>query len=78
MPKAHDKIGTIDLGPSRESRPSSTNNFAKPKQMENNDRTLKKLAIPDVAYQPWCIQRRSLQVLEGISCGLFHNEAVED
>ncbi|RDY11558.1 hypothetical protein CR513_03749, partial [Mucuna pruriens] len=24
--------------------------------MENNDRTLKELATPDVVYQPWCIQ----------------------
>ncbi|RDX83355.1 hypothetical protein CR513_35735, partial [Mucuna pruriens] len=29
---------------------SSTNNFAESKQMENNDRTLKELAIPDVTY----------------------------
>ncbi|RDX91940.1 hypothetical protein CR513_26008, partial [Mucuna pruriens] len=65
--------------------------------MENNDRTLKELATPDVAYQPWCIQypqlettqtyelksglihlRRSPQALEGIPCGLFHNEAIGD
>ncbi|RDX74825.1 hypothetical protein CR513_45384, partial [Mucuna pruriens] len=39
--------------------------------MDNNDRTLKELATPDVA-------RRSPQALEGISCGLFHNEAVGD
>ncbi|RDX87572.1 hypothetical protein CR513_30938, partial [Mucuna pruriens] len=31
---------------------NSTNNFAESKQMENNDRTLKELAIPYVAYQP--------------------------
>ncbi|RDY01798.1 hypothetical protein CR513_14834, partial [Mucuna pruriens] len=24
--------------------------------MENNNRTLKKMAMPDVLYQPWCIQ----------------------
>ncbi|RDX75210.1 hypothetical protein CR513_44940, partial [Mucuna pruriens] len=27
-----------------------------PKQMENNNQTLKELATPDVVYQPWCIQ----------------------
>ncbi|RDY11796.1 hypothetical protein CR513_03494, partial [Mucuna pruriens] len=44
--------------------------------MENNDRTLKELATPDVVYQPWCIQ--SLQALKRIPCGLFHNEAARD
>ncbi|RDY07590.1 hypothetical protein CR513_08266, partial [Mucuna pruriens] len=29
--------------------------------MENNDRTLKELATPDVVYQPWCIQYRQLK-----------------
>ncbi|RDX73123.1 hypothetical protein CR513_47308, partial [Mucuna pruriens] len=29
--------------------------------MENNDKTLKKLATPDVVYQPWCIQCPSLE-----------------
>ncbi|RDX77173.1 hypothetical protein CR513_42745, partial [Mucuna pruriens] len=57
---------------------SSTNNFAEPEQMENNDRTLKELATPDMAYQPWCIQRRSTQALEGVPCGLFHNETIRD
>ncbi|RDX97549.1 hypothetical protein CR513_19670, partial [Mucuna pruriens] len=52
---------------------SSTNNFTE--QMENNDRTLKELATPDVAYQPW---RISPQALEGIPCGLFHNKVVGD
>ncbi|RDY14392.1 hypothetical protein CR513_00560, partial [Mucuna pruriens] len=46
--------------------------------MKNNDRTLKELTTPDVAYQPWCIQRRSPQAFEGIPCGLFHNEATGD
>ncbi|RDX68818.1 hypothetical protein CR513_52153, partial [Mucuna pruriens] len=60
--------------------------------MKKNDRTLKELATPDVVYQPWCIQypartsldiqieiwRRSRQALEGIPCGLFHNEATRD
>ncbi|RDX75050.1 hypothetical protein CR513_45125, partial [Mucuna pruriens] len=43
--------------------------------MENNDRTLKELTTPDVVYQP---RRRSLQALERIPCGLFHNEAARD
>ncbi|RDY01781.1 hypothetical protein CR513_14851, partial [Mucuna pruriens] len=30
---------------------NSTNNFLGPKQMENNDRTLKELATPDVTYE---------------------------
>ncbi|RDY10455.1 hypothetical protein CR513_05024, partial [Mucuna pruriens] len=49
--------------------------------MENNDRTLKELATPDVVYQPWCIQypqRRSPQALKRIPCSLFHNEAAGD
>ncbi|RDX81528.1 hypothetical protein CR513_37780, partial [Mucuna pruriens] len=58
--------------------PFSTNNFSTLEQMENNDRTLKELATPDVAYQSWCIQRRSPQALEGIPCGMFHNEVVRD
>ncbi|RDX86677.1 hypothetical protein CR513_31963, partial [Mucuna pruriens] len=33
----------------------------KPGQMENNDRTLKELATPDVVYQPWCIQYPQLE-----------------
>ncbi|RDX73508.1 hypothetical protein CR513_46882, partial [Mucuna pruriens] len=33
---------------------SSTNNFSRSEQMENNDRTLKELATLDVVYQPWC------------------------
>ncbi|RDY11567.1 hypothetical protein CR513_03759, partial [Mucuna pruriens] len=44
----------------------------------NNERTLKELATPDVVYQPWCIQRRPPQAFEGIPCGLFHNEAIGD
>ncbi|RDY13029.1 hypothetical protein CR513_02104, partial [Mucuna pruriens] len=30
-------------------------------QMENNNRTLKELATPDVLYQPWCIQYPQLE-----------------
>ncbi|RDX75398.1 hypothetical protein CR513_44718, partial [Mucuna pruriens] len=56
---------------------TSTNNSAE--QMENNnERTLKELATPNVMYQPWCIQRRSLQGLEGIPCGLLHNKTIGD
>ncbi|RDX66444.1 hypothetical protein CR513_54788, partial [Mucuna pruriens] len=40
---------------------SSSNIFAEPGQMENNDRTLKELATPDVVYQPWCIQYPQLE-----------------
>ncbi|RDX96708.1 hypothetical protein CR513_20600, partial [Mucuna pruriens] len=50
---------------------SSSNIFAKPGQMENNDRTLKELATLDVVYQPW---RGPPQAFEGIPRGLFHNE----
>ncbi|RDY05492.1 hypothetical protein CR513_10670, partial [Mucuna pruriens] len=66
---------------------SGSNIFAEPGQMENNDRTLKELATPDVVYQPWCIQYPQLepaqtrgppQALEGIPRSLFHNEAVRD
>ncbi|RDX68937.1 hypothetical protein CR513_52021, partial [Mucuna pruriens] len=38
---------------------SSTRIFAK--HMENNERTLKELATPDVMYQPWCIQYPQLE-----------------
>ncbi|RDX74355.1 hypothetical protein CR513_45906, partial [Mucuna pruriens] len=40
---------------------ASYNIFAEPGQMENNDRTLKELATPDVVYQPWCIQYPQLE-----------------
>ncbi|RDY03768.1 hypothetical protein CR513_12610, partial [Mucuna pruriens] len=46
--------------------------------MENNDKTLKELATPDVVYQPWCIQRRPPQTFERIPCILFHNEITGD
>ncbi|RDX88506.1 hypothetical protein CR513_29885, partial [Mucuna pruriens] len=67
---------------------SSTNNFSEPEQMENNDRTLKELATPDVVYQPWCVQypqlepaqsyELSLQALKRIPCGLYHNGVARD
>ncbi|RDX98469.1 hypothetical protein CR513_18601, partial [Mucuna pruriens] len=49
----------------------STNTFTELEQMENNDRTLKELATPDVV-------RRPLQAFEGIPCDLLHNEATRD
>ncbi|RDX84804.1 hypothetical protein CR513_34086, partial [Mucuna pruriens] len=50
---------------------ASSNIFVEPRQMENNDRTLKELATPDVV-------RRPPQASKGIPCGLLHNEAVGD
>ncbi|RDY09960.1 hypothetical protein CR513_05591, partial [Mucuna pruriens] len=32
--------------------------------MENNDRTLKELTIPDMVYQPWCIQYLQLELAQ--------------
>ncbi|RDX92802.1 hypothetical protein CR513_25020, partial [Mucuna pruriens] len=49
---------------------TSSNIFTEPRQMENNDRTLKELATLNV--------RRPRQELEGIPRGLLHNEAVGD
>ncbi|RDY02910.1 hypothetical protein CR513_13571, partial [Mucuna pruriens] len=52
----------------------SANTETKPRQMENNDRTLKELATPDVVYQPWCIQYPQLepaQIYE-LKSGLIH------
>ncbi|RDY10499.1 hypothetical protein CR513_04972, partial [Mucuna pruriens] len=49
---------------------SSSNVFAEPGQMENNDRTLKELATPDVEKTP--------QTPKRIPCDLFYNEAVGD
>ncbi|RDX92695.1 hypothetical protein CR513_25137, partial [Mucuna pruriens] len=42
--------------------------------MENNDRTLKELATPDVAYQPWCIQYPQLEPAHTyeLKSGLIH------
>ncbi|RDX80977.1 hypothetical protein CR513_38401, partial [Mucuna pruriens] len=52
---------------------SSSNIFAEPEQMENNDRTLKELATPDVVYQPWCIQYPQLEPAKTykLSLGLY-------
>ncbi|RDX85399.1 hypothetical protein CR513_33418, partial [Mucuna pruriens] len=43
-------------------------------QMENNYRTLKELATPDVAYQPWCIQYPQLEPAQTykLKSGLIH------
>ncbi|RDX67429.1 hypothetical protein CR513_53704, partial [Mucuna pruriens] len=42
--------------------------------MENNDRTLKELATPDVVYQPWCIQYPQLKPAQTyeLKSGLIH------
>ncbi|RDX80379.1 hypothetical protein CR513_39086, partial [Mucuna pruriens] len=42
--------------------------------MENNDRTLKELATPDVVYQPWCIQYPQLELAQTyeLKSGLIH------
>ncbi|RDX81532.1 hypothetical protein CR513_37785, partial [Mucuna pruriens] len=54
---------------------TNTSNSIEYKQMENNNkRTLKELATPDVVYQP----RRPPQTLKGIPCGMFHNEAIRN
>ncbi|RDX71403.1 hypothetical protein CR513_49256, partial [Mucuna pruriens] len=53
---------------------SSSNIFAEPGQMENNDRTLKELATLDVVYQPWCIQYPQLEPAQTyeLKSGLIH------
>ncbi|RDY10515.1 hypothetical protein CR513_04956, partial [Mucuna pruriens] len=53
---------------------SSSNIFAEPGQMENNDRTLKELATPDMVYQPWCIQYPQLEPTQTyeLKSGLIH------
>ncbi|RDX76442.1 hypothetical protein CR513_43564, partial [Mucuna pruriens] len=53
---------------------SSSNIFAEPEQMENNDRTLKELATPNVVYQPWCIQYPQLEPAQTyeLKSGLIH------
>ncbi|RDY09611.1 hypothetical protein CR513_06000, partial [Mucuna pruriens] len=42
--------------------------------MENNDRTLKELATPDVVFQPWCIQYQQLEPVQTyeLKFGLIH------
>ncbi|RDX88577.1 hypothetical protein CR513_29817, partial [Mucuna pruriens] len=53
---------------------ASSNIFVEPGQMENNDRTLKELATPDVVYQPWCIQYPQLEPAQTyeLKSGLIH------
>ncbi|RDX82015.1 hypothetical protein CR513_37246, partial [Mucuna pruriens] len=43
-------------------------------QMENQNRTLKELATPDVVYQPWCIQYPQLEPAQTyeLKSGLIH------
>ncbi|RDY07789.1 hypothetical protein CR513_08050, partial [Mucuna pruriens] len=42
--------------------------------MENNERTLKELATPNVVYQPWCIQYPQLEPTQTneLKSGLIH------
>ncbi|RDX60680.1 hypothetical protein CR513_61158, partial [Mucuna pruriens] len=51
-----------------------SNIFVEPRQMENNDRTLKELATLDVVYQPWCIQYPQLEPAQTyeLKSGLIH------
>ncbi|RDY04252.1 hypothetical protein CR513_12057, partial [Mucuna pruriens] len=53
---------------------TSSNIFAEPGQMENNDRTLKEMATPDVVYQSWCIQYPQLKPAQTykLKSGLIH------
>ncbi|RDX68920.1 hypothetical protein CR513_52033, partial [Mucuna pruriens] len=53
---------------------ASTNIFAEAGQMENQNRTLKELATPDVVYQPWCIQYPQLEPAQTyeLKSGLIH------
>ncbi|RDY13897.1 hypothetical protein CR513_01109, partial [Mucuna pruriens] len=52
----------------------STNALVSSSNMENNDRTLKELATPDVVYQPWCIQYSQLEPAQThkLKSGLIH------
>ncbi|RDY02054.1 hypothetical protein CR513_14536, partial [Mucuna pruriens] len=49
-------------------------NSNKPELMENQDRTLKVLATPDVVYQPWCIEYSQLELIQSyeLKSGLVH------
>ncbi|RDX89848.1 hypothetical protein CR513_28370, partial [Mucuna pruriens] len=51
---------------------SSSSSFTE--KMENNERTLKELATPDVVYQPWCIQYLQLEPTQTyeLKSGLIH------
>ncbi|RDX76709.1 hypothetical protein CR513_43274, partial [Mucuna pruriens] len=53
---------------------ASSNNFAEPGKMKNNDRILKELAAPNVVYQPWCIQYPQLERAQTyeLKSGLIH------
>ncbi|RDY12521.1 hypothetical protein CR513_02676, partial [Mucuna pruriens] len=43
---------------------SSLNDSQQQELMENQDRTLKELATPDVVYQPWCIEYPQLELAQ--------------
>ncbi|RDX97135.1 hypothetical protein CR513_20133, partial [Mucuna pruriens] len=60
--------------PSANALVSSSNIFTESGQMENNDRTLKELATPNVVYQPWCIQYPQLEPAQTyeLKSGLIH------
>ncbi|RDY07737.1 hypothetical protein CR513_08104, partial [Mucuna pruriens] len=53
---------------------SSSNNSQQQELMENQDRTLKELATPDVVYQPWCIEYPQLEPAQSyeLKSGLIH------
>ncbi|RDX89972.1 hypothetical protein CR513_28225, partial [Mucuna pruriens] len=65
-------IGPVSIESNSAPSRDNTNNFAE--QMENNDRTLKELATPDVVYQPWCIQYPQLEPAQTyeLKSGLIH------
>ncbi|RDX93407.1 hypothetical protein CR513_24346, partial [Mucuna pruriens] len=68
-----DSANNFDL-PSANVLVSSSNIFPESGQIENNDRTLKELATPDVVYQPWCIQYPQLEPAQTyeLKFGLIH------
>ncbi|RDX94774.1 hypothetical protein CR513_22808, partial [Mucuna pruriens] len=49
-----------------------------PGQMENNDRTLKELATPDVVYQPWCIQYLQLEPAQTYELKFGENSKISE
>ncbi|RDX71194.1 hypothetical protein CR513_49494, partial [Mucuna pruriens] len=58
----------LELDPSWHQKTDSTsakiqahNPSYKPEPIENNNKTLKELAMPDVLYQSWCIQYLQLE-----------------
>ncbi|RDX92984.1 hypothetical protein CR513_24808, partial [Mucuna pruriens] len=72
-----DRIGSISTESDSaiiETSQYSTSQILQSGQMENNDRTLKELATPDVVYQPWCIQYPQLEPAQTyeLKSGLIH------